>query len=113
MKIWFPISLGVNKSFGALSNSVVFCCRFAYENVHHTETPRRLASVGGTEEVAFGLDDIMIDDDDILDDDDDDVFMDTTMSDTEQFDVYDGVGGKCYKSGSVSSARNDVLLWTH
>ena len=60
-----------------------YCVRFAYDARTRT---------GRDDEVAFGLDDILIDDEhDMMDDDDDDVFMETTQQLQDQ-DLYDGIG---------------------
>ena len=64
--------------------------RFAYESHHGDTHNRQVRTSACDDEVAFGLDDIMIDDD-VLDDDDDDVFMDTTEPDHMQ-DHIDGLG---------------------
>ena len=59
-----------------------FCVRFAYDARTRT---------GGDDEVAFGLDDIVIDDEHDMMDDDDDVFMETSQQLQDQ-DLYDGIG---------------------
>ena len=68
----------------------IFGFRFAYESVHHGDADAR-TRVSGDDEVAFGLDDIVIGDEHDMMDDDDDVFMETTQQLQDQ-DLYDGIG---------------------
>ena len=97
LKYWWYRALGIQPHFKWLENFKltlkwctvrwlvllhIFCVRFAYDARTRT---------GGDDEVAFGLDDIVIDDEHDMTDDDDDVFMETSQQLQDQ-DLYDGIG---------------------